>query len=218
MPRAGSVPAICAFLSRLRPRRTPLTSTSGGLRSRRPRSRRPIRPQSRYGWRCSWKSAPCLASTAGGTPPRTRGGDWSWGRPAAPTPPGRGGWGEGRKSRTARPGPGAGVAVEEALTLARQAGDVGTQAAAVGELAMIESFSGDDAAALRMFAQASALARQAGAYRSLLFVAVNESHVLGGLGEHERAAHVARTGIASAHEYGLARSTGTFLAINVAEP
>ena len=115
-------------------------------------------------------------------------------------------------------GPEARLAAEEALTLARQSGDVGTQAAAVGELAMIESFSGDDAAALRMFAQASALARQAGAYRSLLFVAVNESHVLGGLGEHERAAHVARTGIASAHEYGLARSTGTFLAINVAEP
>src|SRR5262245_22716032 len=31
MPRTGSVPAICAFLSRLRPRRTPLTSTSGGF-------------------------------------------------------------------------------------------------------------------------------------------------------------------------------------------
>src|SRR5262249_16031016 len=76
----------------------------------------------------------------------------------------------------------------------------------------------DDATALQMFAQASALARQAGAYRSLLSVAINESHVLGGLGEHERTAQVARAGIASARDYGLARSTGTFLAINVAEP
>jgi ATP/maltotriose-dependent transcriptional regulator MalT len=115
-------------------------------------------------------------------------------------------------------GPEARRAAEEALALARQAGDVATQAAAMGELAIVESFSGDDAAALQMFAQASALARQAGAYRPLLSVAVNESHVLGGLGEHERAAQVARAGIASARGYGLARSTGTFLAINVAEP
>src|SRR5262249_17974090 len=109
------------------------------------------------------------------------------------------------------------LAAEEALTLARQSGDVGTQAAAVGELAMIESFSGDDAAALRMFAQASALARQAGAYRSLLFVAVNESHVLGGLGEHERAAHGPPRGTAGASGCGPARPAGRFRAISGAE-
>ena len=55
-------------------------------------------------------------------------------------------------------------------------------------------------------------------FRPLLHVAVNESHILEGLGEHERAAQVARDGIASAEDYGLARTTGTFLAINVAEP
>src|SRR5262249_24006147 len=37
-------------------------------------------------------------------------------------------------------GPEAQLAAKEALTLARQAGDVATQAAAMGELAMIESF------------------------------------------------------------------------------
>src|SRR5215831_8644361 len=52
----------------------------------------------------------------------------------------------------------------------------------------------------------------------LVHVAVSESHVLEGTGEHERAAQVAQAGIAAARDYGLARSTGTFLAINVAEP
>ena len=69
-----------------------------------------------------------------------------------------------------------------------------------------------------MFAEARSLAGRTGTYRPLLQVAINESHVLEGMGEHERAARVARAGIASARDYGLARSTGTFLAINVAEP
>src|SRR5262249_57636459 len=62
------------------------------------------------------------------------------------------------------------------------------------------------------------LAGRTGAFRPLLRVAVSESHVLEGLGEHEQAASVARSGIVRARDYGLARSTGTFLAINVAEP
>ena len=69
-----------------------------------------------------------------------------------------------------------------------------------------------------MLAEARSLAGKAGALRPLLHVAINESHVLEGMGEHGRAAEVARAGIASARDYGLARSTGTFLAINVAEP
>src|SRR5260370_36258683 len=43
-------------------------------------------------------------------------------------------------------------------------------------------------------------------------------HGLEGRGQHERAADVARAGIASAEDCGLARSSGTFLAITVAEP
>jgi DNA-binding CsgD family transcriptional regulator/tetratricopeptide (TPR) repeat protein len=115
-------------------------------------------------------------------------------------------------------GPEGRIAAEEALTLAQRVGDAGTQVSALCELACIESHSGNDPAALAMLAEARSFAGKAGALRPLLHVAINESHVLEGMGEHGRAAEVARAGIASARDYGLARSTGTFLAINVAEP
>ncbi len=115
-------------------------------------------------------------------------------------------------------GPEGRAAAEEALALARGVGDAAIQVSASCELACIESHSGDNAAALAILADARSLARRAGALRPLLHVHINESHVLEGLAEHERAAQVARAGIASARDYGLARSTGTFLAINVAEP
>jgi DNA-binding CsgD family transcriptional regulator len=110
------------------------------------------------------------------------------------------------------------AAAEEALSLARQVGDAATQVNALCELACIDSHSGQDARALEILTGARSLARRAGALRPLLHVAINESHVLEGIGEHEQAAQVARDGIASAQMYGLARTTGTFLAINVAEP
>jgi DNA-binding CsgD family transcriptional regulator/tetratricopeptide (TPR) repeat protein len=110
------------------------------------------------------------------------------------------------------------AAAEEALALARRAGDAGTEISALCQLGMVESRAGDDAAGLELLALARALAVQEDAYRPLLYVAINESHVLEGMGEHERAAQVARAGIASAGAFGLARTTGTFLAINVAEP
>jgi DNA-binding CsgD family transcriptional regulator len=118
----------------------------------------------------------------------------------------------------AEQGPEARAAAEEALTLARRAGDGATQVNALCQLASNESQSGNDAAALELFALARSLAGGTGTYQPLLHVAINESHVLEGMGEHERAAQVARDGIARAGEYGLARTTGTFLAINVAEP
>src|SRR5262249_48918790 len=113
---------------------------------------------------------------------------------------------------------GARAAAEEALALARQAGDAATQVTALCELACGESQFGNDTAALEMLIEARSLAGRTGAFRPLLRVAVSESHVLEGLGEHEQAASVARSGIVRARDYGLARSTGTFLAINVAEP
>jgi DNA-binding CsgD family transcriptional regulator len=64
----------------------------------------------------------------------------------------------------------------------------------------------------------SAWPERAGAYEPMLHAVINESHVLEGMGQHEKAADVARAGIARAEDYGLARSSGTFLAINVAEP
>jgi DNA-binding CsgD family transcriptional regulator len=115
-------------------------------------------------------------------------------------------------------GPEALAAIDEALALARQAGDAATQATALLELGLIRSLAGDDTAALEVFAQANSLAAQAGAYEPQLRAAISESHVLEGMGEHDKAAEVARAGIASAEDYGLARSSGAFLAINVAEP
>src|SRR5215470_18149512 len=115
-------------------------------------------------------------------------------------------------------GPEGRIAAEEALSLAQRVGDAATQVSALCELACMESHSGNNPAALAMLAEARSLAVKAGALRPLLHVAINESHVLEGMGEHGRAAEVARAGIASARDYGLARSTGTFLAINVAEP
>src|SRR5215469_9889867 len=115
-------------------------------------------------------------------------------------------------------GPQGRAAAEEALSLAQRVGDAATQVNALCELACIESHAGNDAQALEIIAGARSLAGRAGALRPLLHVAINESHVLEGIGEHEQAAQVARTGIGNAQSYGLARTTGTFLAINVAEP
>jgi DNA-binding CsgD family transcriptional regulator len=114
--------------------------------------------------------------------------------------------------------PGAWAAAEEALALAQQAGAAATQISALCELACFEAQAGNDAVAMERLTEAQALAGRTRAFRPLLQVAVSESHVLEGLGEHERAASVARAGIVRARDYGLARSTGTFLAINVAEP
>ena len=109
-------------------------------------------------------------------------------------------------------------AVEEALRLAQQAGDAAIEARVLCDVAVFRWRAGDDHAALEMLRRATAIAGRAGAYEPLLAAAINETHVLEGMGQHERAAEVARAGIASAEDYGLARSSGTFLAINVAEP
>lgn len=114
--------------------------------------------------------------------------------------------------------PGALAMAEEALALARQTGDAGTQATALYELALIRSRSGADAAALDLIAQARSLAGEAGAYGPLLQIVAAESHVLEGMGEHEQAAQVARAGIAQARDHGLARFVGTLLAANLVEP
>jgi ATP/maltotriose-dependent transcriptional regulator MalT len=113
--------------------------------------------------------------------------------------------------------PGALAMAEEAVALAGKAGDAGTQATALCELASIRSRSGADALALGLFAQARELAGQGGAYRVLLYIVVSESHVLEGMGEHERSVQVTRAAIAQAQEHGLARFSGALLAVNMAE-
>jgi DNA-binding CsgD family transcriptional regulator/tetratricopeptide (TPR) repeat protein len=111
---------------------------------------------------------------------------------------------------------------EEALALARRAGDDAREACALTTLAAAVAGPGGMARQgsepLELIAQARSIAAQARAYGELLGAAINESHLLQGAGEHEAAADVARRGIASAQGYGLARTSGSVLAINLAEP
>ncbi len=85
---------------------------------------------------------------------------------------------------------------EEALALARQAGDEANEANALLTLAMFNAEPGQqapsDSGPLDLIAQARAMAERRGADEVLLHAAVNESHLLEGAGEHERAAEAAR--------------------------
>jgi DNA-binding CsgD family transcriptional regulator/tetratricopeptide (TPR) repeat protein len=114
------------------------------------------------------------------------------------------------------------VWAEEALRLARQAEDLDAEAQALAILAMIEAgpcgLAVPDSEPLRLVAKARAIAERAGVYQPIIKLVICESHLLCGAGEYERAAVVARQGIADAERYGLARTTGAFLAINLAEP
>ena len=108
----------------------------------------------------------------------------------------------------------------QALELAEQTRDLATQASALNTLAGLDHGDGPGISdtELDMLARARSLAIRAGDHNLVLNTSISESHLLEGLGEHERAAQVARDGIADAARYGLARTQGTFLAINVAEP
>jgi DNA-binding NarL/FixJ family response regulator len=109
---------------------------------------------------------------------------------------------------------------EEALAMARQVGDAATEAAALGTLtwALPLSGPGNLERVRALFAEARERAAAAQDYQQLLRAVIYESDLLEGLGEHERAAEVAREGLAAAREYGLARTSGAILAINLAEP
>ena len=111
---------------------------------------------------------------------------------------------------------------EEALALARQAGDKANEANALLTLAMFNADPGQQAPAgsdpLDLIAQARAMAEQRGAGDVLLHAAVNESHLLEGAGEHELAAESARRATANADAQRLSRTSGSLLAINQAEP
>ena len=110
------------------------------------------------------------------------------------------------------------ASAEEAVAVARQAGDPATEAAALVTLACAQPLSGDVQPIRDMLAEARAVAAQARAYQPLLRAVITESDLLEGLGQHEQAAAVARDGIRTAAEYGLARTSGVILAVNLAEP
>ncbi len=107
---------------------------------------------------------------------------------------------------------------EEAVAVARQARDAATEAAALVTLACNEPLTGNPERIQALLAEARAAATRAKAYQPLLGAVITESDMLEGMGQHERAAAVAREGIATAREHGLARTSGAVLAINLAEP
>jgi DNA-binding CsgD family transcriptional regulator len=108
-------------------------------------------------------------------------------------------------------------AAEEALQLARQVGDPATEAHALITLAGL-NFRECGTASLELLEQARNIAERENIGDAALRADIYESHLLEGVGEHERAAQVARRGMVRAREYGLARGPGTILAADVAEP
>ncbi|MDF2709941.1 MAG: family ATPase [Nonomuraea muscovyensis] len=108
---------------------------------------------------------------------------------------------------------------QRAIELARQAGEPAVEANALIALTwgLCQRFSRIDEE-LGAFAEVRRLALAAGDPNALMGSAISESDVLEGAGRHERAARVAREGIAEAERQGLVRTSGTFLAINLAEP
>jgi ATP/maltotriose-dependent transcriptional regulator MalT len=112
--------------------------------------------------------------------------------------------------------------VEEALALARRAGDEASEANALLTYAMLAADPGQQAGPgsdpIRLIEQARATAERRAAHDLLLRAAVNESHLLEGAGEHELAAEAARRAVASADAQRLSRTYGGLLAINEAEP
>jgi ATP/maltotriose-dependent transcriptional regulator MalT len=107
------------------------------------------------------------------------------------------------------------AAAEEALAIARDEQEPATQARALFTLAMLAPQGSD---VLAMLADARTAAEEARDYSLIVLAAINESHVLEGLGEHLWAAEVAREGLARAAGYGMSRTSGAVLAVNVAEP
>src|SRR5215469_13480887 len=104
---------------------------------------------------------------------------------------------------------------EEALAIARDENEPATQAQALSTLAMLAPQGSDVLDTLR---QARTAAEEARDYSLIVMAAINESHVLEGMGEHLRAADVARDGLARAASFGMSRTSGAVLAVNVAEP
>ena len=113
------------------------------------------------------------------------------------------------------------AAAVEALAIAREENERRAQAEALLTLVVLETEgapSGAGLDVLGMLAEARAAAEEARDCSVLVRAAINESHVLEGLGEHLLAAEVARSGLIEAARYGLSRTSGAILAVNVAEP
>jgi DNA-binding CsgD family transcriptional regulator len=106
---------------------------------------------------------------------------------------------------------------EQALAAARRARDLTTEASALVTVAALAARRGELAAQLPRLAEAQAIAGQAGMQPLLLRALRWEGSVLEAHGEHERAAAVARRGIAAAAAAGLTRTAGAVHAVTLAQ-
>jgi len=107
------------------------------------------------------------------------------------------------------------AAAEESLAIARRIRHPVAEAEALLTLFCVDI---DYSAGLEVTEPAAQAARRAGGGAQLMRVEVIRSHFLEGAGRHEEAAEVARRGMELAGELGMARTKGTSLAINLAEP
>jgi DNA-binding CsgD family transcriptional regulator len=112
---------------------------------------------------------------------------------------------------------------QEALTLAREAGDEANEADALLTLAMFHAGLGQQAGTgsdpMELIGQGQAMAQRVGARTLMVKAAINASHLLEGAGEHELAAEAARRGIAGQHEgCYIGASLRSLLVINQVEP
>lgn len=106
----------------------------------------------------------------------------------------------------------------EALRLARLAGDPESEAHALITYAGRSTGDGMTIADARAdLERARELGHQTGRHDQVIRAAINETHILEGAGQHEEAVKVARAGIERAAEFGMARTQGTFLTLNLAE-
>ncbi|MGI5288815.1 helix-turn-helix transcriptional regulator [Nonomuraea polychroma] len=107
---------------------------------------------------------------------------------------------------------------QQAREIGRQVGDANVEAHALINLTWARFGYSEVEAQLAAFAEARRIAAAGEAYNALMRCAISESDALEGAGWHERAAQVARDGVEEAANYGLARTSGAFLGINLAEP
>jgi DNA-binding CsgD family transcriptional regulator/tetratricopeptide (TPR) repeat protein len=107
----------------------------------------------------------------------------------------------------------------ESLAVASAAGDTKGEINGLMTMAAVGPGRGIEGAGtgLEGIPRAREAAQRTG-YRLQLHVAITESHLLEGMGEHEGAAAAAREGMAMARTHGLARTDGSLLAVNLAEP
>ncbi|MQA86699.1 MAG: AAA family ATPase [Streptosporangiales bacterium] len=107
--------------------------------------------------------------------------------------------------------------ITEALDVAREVGDAATEASALLKLGCVRFERGDLEEALALDAEARAIAQRIGEPVIAACADNNEAAQYEMSGLHEQAIEAARRGMAYAAAHGLARTSGAFTAINLAD-